>query len=424
LPNPKKILVVAESIDVEDSSGSKGRVALIKNLSRIGYDVRVYHYTRKEINLPGIECFSIEEKKWNILFLLSRVERKLRYIFKIYLNKPLEKIFGFSFTLLNDRNSIIDALQNVDFIPDLVITVSKGGSFRPHHALLRLPEYHDKWLAYIHDPYPMHWYPPPYPWFEPGFKQKENFMKQVGLKCHVAGFPSKLLLEWMGGKFKSFHDKGLVIPHQLDDYEVFSWKNDLKNDHLSVEINPANFNIIHAGNLIQGREPYGLLKGFKKFLDSNPDAKNTARLFFLGGENYYSEVLRDHQKSTDQIVLSNSKLSFPETQKLQEIASVNIILEAKSSISPFLPGKFPHCVHANKKILLLGPPKSESRRLLGEDYPYWAEIDDSNRISYLIKELYLVWKKNPEELNLKRRDLEEYLSTAQLKRTFDRIIGI
>lgn len=57
-----KILVVVESIDVNDSSGSKANVALIQNLALCGFDLQVYHYTRKEIQIDSIPCFSIPEK--------------------------------------------------------------------------------------------------------------------------------------------------------------------------------------------------------------------------------------------------------------------------------------------------------------------------------------------------------------------------
>ena len=39
----KRILVVVESIDVDDSSGSKANVALIKNLAKAGFELQVYH---------------------------------------------------------------------------------------------------------------------------------------------------------------------------------------------------------------------------------------------------------------------------------------------------------------------------------------------------------------------------------------------
>ena len=200
-----KILVVVESIDVEDSSGSKANVALIKNLHKAGFDLRVYHFTRKEILLEDIPCFAIKENRSSLVFFLSRGERLLRHKLDLDLHKPLEKMFGFSFTLFNDRDSIVAGLRKItDFEPDLVLTLSKGGSFRPHHALLQMPEWHTKWMAYIHDPYPMHLYPRPYAWVEPGYLEKWRFVKAVSQKAKYSAFPSQLLMEWMGSYFKDF----------------------------------------------------------------------------------------------------------------------------------------------------------------------------------------------------------------------------
>ncbi len=410
MSSQNSILVIAESIDVEDSSGSKANVALIKNLKKAGFDLIVYHYTRKEIQLAGIPCHNIKENRTSFLFLLSRIERYLRYYLKIKLNKPLERKFGFSFTLLNDKKSIASAVRKLkvkDY--DLVLSLSKGGSFRPHHALLNIPELHSKWVAYIHDPYPMHWYPPPYPWYEPGSSQKEKFMKQVADRCYKAAFPSKLLLEWMGDKYEAFRKKGMVIPHQINADQS------IPNKSSGFELDSNKFNVVHAGNLIRGREPYGLLKAFELFLKNTPEARNLAELIFIGGQNYYSEYLDNFAKENDQFKWTGEKLDFDSVQYLQQKASVNVILEANSEISPFLPGKFPHCITANKQILLLGPAKSESRRLLGEDYPYWAEIGDEHKIYLHLERLFKIWQEDIRGLELKRNDLEKYLSTNELK---------
>jgi hypothetical protein len=412
---PKKILIVAESIDIEDSSGTKGRVALIKNLYKIGYDLRVYHYTRKEIYLPGITCIAIKEKRWSLLFFLSRIERYIRYLFKISLNRPLEKIFGFSFTLFNDRNSIISALNRIDdFNPDLVITLSKGGSFRPHHAILKMPLLHKKWMAYIHDPYPMHLYPRPYTWVEAGYYKKWKFMRDVSNKSAFPIFPSKLLMEWMGSYFTGYLEKGIVIPHQISQEE---------NSEYSIPecFDVNKFNILHAGNLLWGRNPKGLINGYIKFLKDNPEAQNESQLIFLGGKNHYTLYLSEMAAKIPQLYISEDYVPFRQVKILQELCAVNIILEAKSEISPFLPGKFPHCVISDKPILLLGPYYSESRRLLGEDYSYWAEIDKVDHISNIITNLYSQWKNDSRKLKLDRPDLVEYLSVNYLATTMDKI---
>jgi len=417
LPNQKKILVVVESIDMNDSSGSKANVALIQNLHKAGFELLVYHYTRKEIKLPGIICIAIKEKRWSVLFFLSRLERYIRTYLKLSLSKPLEKVFGFSFTLFNDRNSIVAALQKIeDFKLDLVITLSKGGSFRPHHALLKMPALHTKWMAYIHDPYPMHFYPKPYTWTEAGARQKEEFMKEVALRAEITAFPSKLLMEWMGSHFASYQTKGVVIPHQMAHENIEG-----TNEELPAYFNLQNFNIVHAGNLLWGRDPKGLILGFQEFLKANPGAKKDARLIFLGGTNHYSLELSEYEKDIPQFKVSPDYLPFKMVQIIQERSSVNIILEAKSTISPFLPGKFPHCVSADKPILLLGPNLSESKRLLGNDYIYWTEIDEIDKIAGDIKNLYFQWKKDPTQLTLNRPDLKEYLSIKYLSVTINKL---
>ena len=179
----KNIVVVVDSIDVDDSSGSKVNVALIQNLQTLGYHIEVFHYTRKDIQLRGVVCHSIKEKKYNLKYLLSRSQRVFTRFTKININRFIEGIIGFSFTFFNDVDSIRSfVLNNLKKQPDLIITISKGASFRPHYALLKLPKFHDKWLAYVHDPYPFHCYPAPYDWFEPGYKIKEAFFRGVSEK--------------------------------------------------------------------------------------------------------------------------------------------------------------------------------------------------------------------------------------------------
>ncbi len=130
-----KILVVVDSINIEDSSGSKANVALIHNLVEAGFEVQVYHYTLKKIQLSGVNCFSIPEIKHSPLYFLSRLQRVLSRSFNLDIAPFLENFFGFSFTFFNDTNSIIKALKKTDFEPDLVLTLSKGASFRPHYSV-------------------------------------------------------------------------------------------------------------------------------------------------------------------------------------------------------------------------------------------------------------------------------------------------
>ena len=98
-----KILVVVDSINVEDSSGSKANIAIIQNLVEAGFEIVVYHYTLKNIQLAGVNCFAIPEIKYSPLYFLSRIQRVLSRSFNINVSKLLEKMFGFSFTFYNEN---------------------------------------------------------------------------------------------------------------------------------------------------------------------------------------------------------------------------------------------------------------------------------------------------------------------------------
>ncbi len=216
----KKILVVVDSINIEDSSGSKANVALINNLHKEGFEVLVYHYTLKDIKLKNIGTYAIPEIKTSVTYFLSRLQRVISRNLKVNLAPFLEQLFGFSFTFFNDTKSIQKAIEKNVFHPDLVLTLSKGASFRSHYAVLKLPHLHHKWISYVHDPFPFHFYPRPYNWVQSGYRQKEKFFNEVAIKARYSAFPSQLLKEWMSSYFPDFEKTGIIIPHQNEKYKI------------------------------------------------------------------------------------------------------------------------------------------------------------------------------------------------------------
>ena len=411
----KNIIIVVDSIDVNDSSGSKANVALINSLINLGYKVSVYHYTRRQIEIDKAICIVIKEKKDNLLYVLSRLQRVLQRIFKINLAKYFEPLFGFSFTFFNDVNSIKAELSKINISKvDLVLTLSKAASFRPHYAVNKLQNLHDKWMAYIHDPYPFSKYPKPYDWNEPGYKIKEQFFKTLSFNAKYSAFPSLLLKEFMGETFTNFNNTGSVIPHQTIDV-------DFKEQESPSYFDSNKFNVLHAGSLLKQRNPEGLIKGFQLFLNNNTQAKANSRLILLGSADYHKNMIENYSKKLPQLYIELSHISFKEVYWLQNNVSVNVILEADSDISPFLPGKFPHCVYANKPIFHLGPKKSETRRLLGNDYPYSSEISNVVKSAEIFEKLYRKWLEKNEELTLNRPDLNHYLGQNYLKKQLKKV---
>lgn len=404
----KNILVVSETIDIDSSSAGKGRVAFIQSLIKCNFSVDVLHFSQKEIDLPSVKTVLIKENRADPYYWLSRGQRVIQRLTGKNFSRSLENKFGFSFTFKNDAASIAKAILNYEKEFDLIITLSKGASYRAHAALLLCPQFHYKWLAFMHDPYPFHLYPPPYNWTEAGHQQKVAFFKEVSEKAAFSSFPSLLLKEWMGKYFPNFLKTGIILPHQDIDYGF------KKEAETPSYFHPTKFSLLHAGNMLGYRNPFHLIEAYKLFLEREPSATTDAQLIFLGPAEYHEPAFTEACNNVDSIYKSEGYVAFNEVYHLQQHTSVNVIIEAEATISPFLPGKFPHCIKANKPILLLSPAKSECNRLLGEEYPYSSLPNDLLKIVEILRVLYNKWKEDNNSLSLDRADLNKYFSSQYL----------
>lgn len=412
MQNPLKIVVAVESIDVDDSSGTKGRVALIKNMVKAGYEITVLHYTQKEITIDGATCIAIKEERFTRHFLLSRIQRYIYRFFKYNISIRQERKHGFSYTWINDAKTIakaISAYHPDDF--DMLWTFGKGTSFRMHAGVLRLPAWHHKWYAYVHDPYPQQLYPRPYNYVPDGYKKKRYFFREMTQVAKKVVFPSLLLKEWMQSYFVDIEGKDLIIPHQIADTSQEEVK-------VPSYFSPYKFTLLHAGNLLDLRDPKPLVAAFNIFCKRYPEALVESNLIFIGKPSIFDAYLKEAMHDNPAIQISGDYVPFEQVYHMQQKTTVNVILEASSEISPFLPGKFAHCVAANKPIMLIGPYYSESKRLLGEAHPYLFEFKQIDEIAEAIGTLYKAWKAG-KEIQLDRSDLERYLSVPYLKESFE-----
>lgn len=406
-----RTLVVIESIDIDDSSGTKGRIALLEGLKAVGYELTILHYTQKAIQLEGLECHWVKERKGNLFYLLSRVQRLLNRWFNINISNTVNKLFGFSFGFYNDVLSLKKSIVNYnpeDY--DMIWTLSKGNSYRAHKAVLELPQWYEKWYAYVHDPFPQQLYPRPYNYVPYGYKKQRRFFAEVTIKAKRMVFPSLLLKEWMESYYVAIEGKSMIVPHQL-------LKVDEKIRSLPSYFEKERFNILHAGNLLDLRNPKPIIEAYKLFLNKCPEAIENSSLIFLGKPSKYDTYFLKHKPTMPSLYQSDDYVPFKQVYAMQQAAAVNFILEAKSEISPFLPGKFPHCVAANKPIIYIGPYYSECRRLLGQNYPWCFDFDEMENIAVALSDLYKKWQIDKGELFLDRNDLVNYLSSPYLKST-------
>ncbi len=402
-----RILIAVDSINVNDSSGSRANVAIIQNLRDSGFQVTVIHSSYQDIAISGVETRNIGELKTDLNYWLSRAQRVAQRWFSWPLHRFQEARFGFSFTFFNDVNRFqkeLDKFNPSNF--DLIITLSKGGSFRPHGAVLRNIGWHSKWLAYIHDPYPMHFYPEPYTWTESGHRFKEAFMQRITQKAQFVAFPSQLLYQHMAAFFPECKTKSVIIPHQNESAQEAL-------NQVPDYFDTNTFNLVHAGNLMKQRDPAGLIQGFKDFLSANPNAN--ARLYLIGPASYHQKAIESAITNVPQIVFLPKGEPYYSVMGIQNNTSVNVILEAAAPDSPFLPAKMVNCVAAEKPILHLGPARSETMRLLGADYPWHATISDSKTIANVLTKLFKRHQEHTLQADYPVSELKAYFNATHLK---------
>ncbi len=410
-----RILIVADTLDVDASSGAKTSLALVESLLACGYDLKILHYSRKEIQIKNATTVAIKEKKTNIHYILSKTQLLVKRIFGISLHKKTEARRGFSYAHTYDVASIKDAIdkENLETY-DWVLALSYAGSFRAHMALAKSPSWHNKFIAYIHDPYPQHSYPRPYDWVEPGHQFKRDFFLKIAGSAKYMMYPSQYLGDWMESYYHNAKGKAVVIPHQIPDISV--------GDQTPEFFDATRFNILHAGSMMSARNPMALANAFCELAQENSDFQKDASLIFLGTRSVFHEALETLSKEHTTIYVHPDYMNFDSVLSMQYKTSINVVLEAKGAFSPFLPGKVPHCIKADTPILLLSPYKSETKRLLGKSYPYWAEIDDIPAIKKHLKEIYTSWKSKKGMLTLEVEDIDTltyYFSPAYVADQFN-----
>lgn len=407
-----KILVIVDSIDPNHSSGAKGRLALIKNFVLLGYELKVIHNTELDLYLEGAQLYKVSKSRFTFLAIMGGFQRLVQRKTGWNLNSQIEGILGFSFRFFQDVKAFEKMIKSLNWEPNFVITLTFASSFRPHKAMLNVPKWHDRWLAYVHDPFPMHSYPRPYDWVEPGHQKKRDFFLSVCEKARWMAYPSLLLQEWMESYYPPARGKGIVIPHQAN-------KLNNKDVELPEWYDTNRFIVLHAGSMMSARNPMTLVHAFVGLLNEIPVFRENASLVFVGPESIFDQEIKNINRRDHQIVLHGS-LPFSMVLAMQREASVNVILEAKGPISPFLPGKFAHALQSDRPMLVLGPYYSEVRRLLGTGYPWVSEIDDEQTIRAHVYGLFIGWMENGKKpVSLGRKDLEVYLGPDHLRETLD-----
>ncbi len=279
--------------------------------------------------------------------------------------------------------------------PDLLYVRGAGLGFEPHLALLQgrapLP-----WIAHYHDPFPLSLYPEPYRKRQPLISRRQEALHyEIIRQAGALTFPSQRLLEWvLRGSLARHRAKAYAVPHLAMALPGDGPPQTEAEPPEQCRLASHNFNVVHVGNLLAERQPWGLLEGFLQFIGEDTRRKQFARLVFVGGAHPAHTNAERWQAiaAHPNIQNLNQRVSYAQSLDLLNAAAVAVLLEANAPESPFFPAKLADYLWLDKPILALSPKASVTADLLGADYPLLVSPEDSAGVKRALETAWEKWE--------------------------------
>jgi hypothetical protein len=382
----KKILVILECINKNRSSEGIASVNFLNSIDLNHYDVHsiYYQYPQFEVNDPdwmndGITKSKISNDIFDFVFSKNS---KIKNFFSKYLGiSPLKEYRVFKF-----KRSISQLIKKEKFDLIFIRTIATSGC--SHRAVSEISHSFDiPILSYFNDPIPYCLMPYPYsngsslnPKFD--LKEKEIIKASIDNSFAIAS-PSQKLNELFLDFTQDLNKKTFIFPH------IFYQELNSDQEDLSEFLDFNKVNITHCGSLLNERDPSGLLKAFELFFDNKPEFLSKVSLNFFGPvkENNFPVFNRFKYKECLNVV--DKRFSHSKSLAFIKKSDLFLLLESSFQESPFMPVKLAEVIGLNKIFLSLAPINSETRRILGPDYPLQTEALNVNEIHRILNEFFL-----------------------------------
>jgi hypothetical protein len=414
----KKILVVAECINKNKTSEGIGTTSFLNALAQGPFEVDCVYFQHVQHELSDTSHI---DKRINLIKIengiIDQIVQKVR---------PVRR-----WTQKNLGVNILRARRAAKFQKALKRLIKKGnynllfvrtiaGSIASHTAVFNLSKQLDfKWVVNFNDPAPASLMP--YPYFDgktdypKQMANDEAVVKEIVRSCDGITSPSVLLtqrfLDFTGVRAED--KKVYKFPH------IFVAPQHIKTPSF---LDKGKFNVVHPGSLLGPRNPEFLLKAFKTFIEQNPEKAAATKLTFFGTIHAKHKPLFDAFPHPEFLDVRDKRIPHEEALGVLQESSVLIILEAIADESPFMPGKLAEFIGLIKTVWALSPKKSETRRILGLEYPYQCEANNEDEIYKQLNALFDAWKEN-KQLPLSNEKLLAYVSPKHVVEEMEKILS-
>jgi hypothetical protein len=349
----------------------------VDNVSRIKYLKRTRFIISKESFLTKTgEDILLFMRKY-IPWVHNKLNAVASYLtgYNLYAHLEIKK-------WLTNINSI---LKDEKF--DFVFCYGAGHDFYSHIAMTKL-RVAIPWVANYHDPYPGSLFPPPYNSYTKVISSKqERAHNKILERATYLSFPCIRLQDWIIKDSETLSKKSFILPHAACELPNLQH---LAGDH-NVTLSKEKFSVLHTGTLLSARNPIHLIKSFIKFLDSDEKKRIQSELIFIG--NVHPKIKEEFKVTLpNNIRIVTNRLSYTRCLELSFDATILLIIEAKSSISPFFPGKLADYLWLRKPILALSPEISTTRDMIGSEF--CSSLENEDRILDLLNSFWIQWESN------------------------------
>ena len=401
----KKILVIAECINKNKTSQGIGTTSFLNALAQGPFKVDCVYFEHIQHELTDTNHI---DSRVNLIkiengFIDQWIQKFSR------LRRMSQKVLGINLLRTRRTAKFEKALKPIIKTGnyDLLFVRTIAGSIASHVAVLNLSKKMDfKWIVNFNDPAPATLMP--YPYFDgniPFPKQMANdeaIVKEIVKSCDGITSPSVLLTQ----RFLDFAEIAETETNVYHFPHIFVAPKNIKTPSF---LDKNKFNIVHPGSLLGPRNPEFLLKAFQRFIEKNAEDASKIKLTFFGKIHANHKPLFEAFPFKENLEVRDTRIPHEEALGVLAESDVLIILEAIAEESPFMPGKLAEFIGLNKTIWALSPARSETRRILGSEYPWQCEADDETSIFSQLEKLTLKYK-NKEAFGLTDEEIKKYVS--------------
>jgi len=242
---------------------------------------------------------------------------------------------------------------------------------------LKLP-----WIANINDPWD--WHLSPF-----GTSRMSNIERLFSNYWLKKTFHTSDLLTFPNERLRDYH---LNIVHSCKPIQIIPHIGYATEDKCDDQ---CGFKLVHAGLIGSnkaGRSPVGLLAGLKRFLLSHSDARSMTKLILIGPKDQETESIIKGL-GMDSYVTSTGIVSFEDSLKYINSATVCLLLEGKFKEGIFLPQKLVDYIVSKKPVLALSPPVGTVADIMPCQWLLRVNPDDDIGIANSIATFYEDFKK-------------------------------